>query len=82
MRVAAGGGGGSGRRRRQEAVGGGQLPFVVGQKTACNLTWTLTGEATALKLHTRITLKPIKNAHSKVSGRRQMSMLGHAASYP
>ena len=43
---------------RAEAAGGGgggRLPFVVGQKTACNLTWTLTGEATALKPHTRIT---------------------------
>jgi len=46
------------RRRAAEAAdvgGGGRLPFVVGQKTACNLTWTLTGEATALKPHTRIT---------------------------
>jgi hypothetical protein len=30
------------------------LPFVVGLKTACNFTWTFTGEVT-LKPHTRIT---------------------------
>ena len=59
MRVAAGGGGGSGRRRRREAeaavgedileCGMTVLPFLVGQSNICNLTWTVTGELTALK---------------------------------
>jgi hypothetical protein len=49
MEAAAGDGGGD-RRRRLDVLECGMtvLPFFVGQNTICNLTWSVTGERTAL----------------------------------